>query len=233
MTLPVALLAGGLATRLHPVTQTIPKALLSVAGKAFIEWQLGYLQQQGIQRVVICIGHLGEQIQEHIEKNCAFDLQVAFSSDGDSALGTGGALKKALPLLDDAFFVLYGDSYLSIDYQQMETIFQQQPCAILMSVFKNTLSQIPSNVHFEHQQVLQYNKQYLSDTMDYIDYGLSIIATEPLRQYFAKPCFDLADFYRDSAQQGLVRGYEVFSRCYEIGSHQGLWETDDFLVNNT
>ena len=116
MKLPVAILAGGLATRLHPITETIPKALVDVAGKPFILRQLDYLRRQGVGRVVLCVGFLGEQIEAVVGDGAASGLSVSYSQDWPNLMGTGGALKQALPLLDSQFLVLYGDSYLPIDF---------------------------------------------------------------------------------------------------------------------
>ena len=120
---PVAILAGGLATRLHPITQTIPKALIEVAGKPFIYHQLEYLRKQGVTSVVLCIGYLGEMIQEVVGDGSRWSMQVRYSPDGPILLGTGGALKQALPMLGERFFILYGDSYLPIDFAKVQTSF--------------------------------------------------------------------------------------------------------------
>ena len=116
MTLPVAILAGGLATRLGEITKTIPKALVEVAGEPFVVHQLALLRNAGVQRVVLCVAHLGEQIEAVLGDGRDYGIEVVYSNDGGELLGTGGALRHALPLLGDSFFVLYGDSYLICDY---------------------------------------------------------------------------------------------------------------------
>ena len=118
VSLPVAILAGGLATRLRPVTEDTPKALLDVAGKPFVVRQLEYLRQQGIVRVVLCVGYLGEQIRAVVGDGSALGLEVLYSWDGPQLLGTGGALRHALSALGEQFMVLYGDSYLPIDFRR-------------------------------------------------------------------------------------------------------------------
>ena len=122
--LPVAILAGGLATRLGPLTQRLPKALLPVAGRPFIHWQLALLAQQGVTQVVLCAGHLGEQIQATVGDGSGFGMTVRYSFDGAVLLGTGGALKRALPMLGAAFFVLYGDSYLRCSFAAVEAAYE-------------------------------------------------------------------------------------------------------------
>ncbi len=233
MKLPVAILAGGLATRLYPMTKAIPKALLDVAGKPFIEWQLNYLKNQGVQRVVLCLGYLGEQIQAYLGAGERYGLELLFSLDGSSPLGTGGALKRALPLLGDAFFVLYGDSYLPISFHELEHVFYHQKPPVLMTVFKNKNQWDQSNVCFENGVLLEYNKQHPNPKMDYIDYGLSIISTPMLNDYPDGTLFDLATFYHKCSLQGVLHGHEVFSRFYEIGTPTGLHETTHFLSKET
>lgn len=230
MTLPVAILAGGLATRLHPITKTIPKSLIEVAGRPFIEWQLDYLQHQGIQRVVLCLGYLGEQITTYLGAHKRHDLELLFSFDGTSQLGTGGALKRALPLLGNAFFVLYGDSYLPISCKKLEDVFYQQEQHALMTVFKNTNQWGSSNVWFENGILLEYNKHVKNTKMNHIDYGLGVIPTAMLNDYCVDGPFDLAHFYHHCSRQNTLLGYEVFSRFYEIGTLQGLFETNLFLL---
>src|SRR5258708_7251307 len=122
--LPVAILAGGLATRLRPVTEKIPKLLVEVAGEPFFSHQLRLLKQAGLTRIVLCVGHLGEQIVALYGDGAKWGVQIDYAFDGPKLLGTGGALIRALPKLGEAFYVLYGDSYLSIDYRTVGKAFQ-------------------------------------------------------------------------------------------------------------
>ena len=229
MRLPVAILAGGLATRLYPSTRSIPKSLLEVAGKPFIEWQLEYLKNQGIAQVVLCLGYLGEQIQGYLGTGERYGLQLLYSFDGPSPLGTGGALKRALPLLGDAFFVLYGDSYLPISFQDIEQAYDHRPSPALMTIFKNKNQWDRSNVWFKNGLLLEYNKDEPTPAMNYIDYGLSIINASGLSDYANVEPFDLSTFYHHCSLQGALQGHEVFSRFYEIGTHKGWHETGVFL----
>ncbi|MBA3536341.1 MAG: NTP transferase domain-containing protein [Tatlockia sp.] len=224
MNLPVAILAGGLATRMHPLTKKIPKSLIQLAGDYFICHQLRYLHQQGITKVVLCVGHLGEQIEAVVGDGAAYGLKVLYSWDGDSLLGTGGALKKASALLGDAFFILYGDSYLPVDFAAVEQIFYENNKSALMTVFKNNNKWDISNVILEKNLILEYNKRQPNAKMDYIDYGLSVISASALQNYSAGEAFDLADLYQELSRQKKLIGYEVFERFYEIGSMEGLSE---------
>ena len=225
----VAILAGGLATRLRPITETIPKALVDVAGEPFICRQLGYLQAQGFRRVVLCTGYLGEMIKEVVGDGTRFGLKVSYSNDGPVLLGTGGALKQALSLLGDQFFVLYGDSFLPVDFEPIERSFVDSKKAALMTVFKNSDRWDKSNVFFRHGELLEYNKHAPRPEMAYIDYGLSVLTSRVLETYPIGQAFDLADVYHELSLKGQLAGYLVRERFYEIGSHQGLKEAEDYF----
>lgn len=228
--LPVAILAGGLATRLHPITQTIPKALVDVAGKPFISRQLAYLHDQGIRRVVLCIGYLGQMIQQVVGDGWRFGLDVAYSPDGPTLLGTGGALKQALPLLGRDFFVLYGDSFLPVEMAPIETAFRNSGKAALMTVLDNGDRWDKSNVLFQNGELVEYNKHQPRREMTYIDYGLAVLSGPVLEAYPAGSAFDLAEVYHALSLNGQLAGYEVHERFYEIGSHSGLKETEEYFL---
>lgn len=227
--LPVAILAGGLATRLRPITESIPKALVEVARKPFILWQLDYLRRQGIKKVVLCLGYLGEQVEKVVGDGSDFGLCVDYSYDGPNLLGTGGALKKALPLLGSTFFVFYGDSYLPINFSVIERYFFKQDKPALMTIFRNVNQWDKSNVSFSNNCLVEYNKYCLNKSMSYIDYGLGILTDVALTGVVSPNSFDLANVYHCLSVSNRLAGYEVFERFYEIGSYQGLAETNDFL----
>ena len=231
--LPVAILAGGLATRLLPVTQTIPKALIEIAGKPFIEYQLEYLKHQGITSVVLCIGYLGGMIKEVIGDGSRWDLSVSYSPDGQVLLGTGGALKQALPLLGGEFFILYGDSYLPIDFAKVQNAFIESGQLGLITVLKNQNQWDTSNVQYEQGRLVEYNKEVISSQMHYIDYGLGLLQSKALDAYPAFQPFDLSQVYNQLSLQKQLAGYEVFERFYEIGSHQGIADTQTYLFQQT
>ena len=226
----VAILAGGLGTRLLPITETIPKALVNVAGKPFIVQQLLYLKQQGISKVVICAGHLGEMIKEEVGNGSKFGISIDYSFDGGNLLGTGGALKKALPMLGKQFFVLYGDSFLPINFLQIEDAYMIQEKPALMTVYKNFGQWDMSNVQFENQMILEYNKRTPNQSMNHIDYGLGILKSSLFYNYPDNSPFDLADVYQKLSLNGDLMGFEVYERFYEIGSHQGLKDTNQYFM---
>lgn len=229
--LPVAILAGGLATRLRPITETVPKALVEVGGVPFVCRQLEYLYQQGIRQVVLCIGYLGEMICSVVGDGSRFGLQVTYSADGPVLLGTGGALKRALPLLGGEFFVLYGDSFLPVDFAPVESSFKASHKAALMTVLKNVDQWDKSNVVFLDGRLLEYNKKAPRTEMTYIDYGLGVLRAEVLADYPVGEAFDLAEVYHALSLEGQLAGYEVKERFYEIGSHWGLSEAEEYFLN--
>jgi NDP-sugar pyrophosphorylase family protein len=229
MSLPVAILAGGEARRLRPITQRIPKALVEVAGRPFIHYQLDYLKAQGFSDVVLCVGFLGEQIQDVIGDGSAFGLSVRYSSDGPSLLGTGGALRRALPLLGERFLVFYGDTYLPIDFRKVEEEFLSSGKPALITVLKNAGSWDTSNAVFREGVVSVYSKRDLVPEMDYIDYGLGALSASVFERTPEGQPVDLGDIYHDLSVRGLLAGYEVFERFHEIGSPAALKETEQYL----
>jgi len=231
ITLPVAILAGGLATRLRPVTEKVPKALLPIAGRPFIHWQLGLLAQQGVTEVVLCAGHLGEQIQAAVGDGSGFGMTVRYSFDGDTLLGTGGALKRALPILGAAFFVLYGDSYLRCSFAAVQTAYEESAALGLMTVFCNEDRWEKSNVLLRDGRVVEYDKHSPRPGMRHIDYGLSILSVQALQRSPASAAFDLADLYHELASRGELAALTVNERFYEIGSVGGIEATERHLMS--
>jgi D-sedoheptulose 7-phosphate isomerase len=229
MSLPVAILAGGLATRLRPITEQIPKVLVDVAGVPFALHQLALLRQNGFTRVVFCVGHLGEQVQVALGDGRRWGMQIDYVFDGPTLLGTGGALRKALPLLGDAFFVLYGDAYLQCDYPAIARTFLASGRRGLMTVYHNGDQWDRSNVIFRNGEIIRYDKYNRMPAMQYIDYGVGLLRSAVLMEYPADAAVDLANIYQDLLAQSQLAGYEVTQRFYEIGSHAGLEETRQYL----
>jgi NDP-sugar pyrophosphorylase family protein len=226
---PVAILAGGLATRLRPTTEKIPKALIPVAGQPFLAHQLRLLQSAGIRKVVLCVGYRGEMIEQEFGDGRNFGVELSYSFDGPELLGTGGALKKAQPFLGQSFFVLYGDSYLPIDYAAPARAFVARGKLGLMTVFRNEGRWDTSNVWFQDAAIKSYNKKERTPEMQHIDYGLGILDSNALAAWPDGKAFDLADVYRDLASRNELAGFEVEHRFYEVGSPEGLAELDAML----
>jgi D-sedoheptulose 7-phosphate isomerase len=230
--LTAAILSGGLATRLRPVTETIPKSLIEVAGEPFVAHQLRLLRARGIERVVLCTGFLGEMIQEFVGDGSRFGLQVDYSFDGPVLLGTGGALRQALPLLGEAFFVVYGDSYLPCDYRSIEEFFLASGKQGLMTVYNNEGQYDTSNVEYAGGSLIAYDKKNRTERMRHIDYGLGIFRRPVFENLPPGPC-DLAAVYQDLLARGELAAVEVPERFYETGSFAGIRELSIMLSGFT
>ena len=229
---PVAILAGGLATRLRPATEKIPKALLSVADEPFLVHQLRLLRSEGFQKVVLCVGYLGEMIEATIGDGKRLGLKIDYSFDGPTLLGTGGALKRALPRLGKRFLVIYGDSYMPADYGALVEAFVQSGKPALMTVLENEGRWDVSNVRFEEGKIQRYDKRLRTPEMRHIDYGISILTPGVFAGFPENVPFDLADLYSHLVSDQQMAAYEVNQRFYEIGSAEGLAELDSLLRNN-
>lgn len=227
--LPIAILCGGLATRLWPITDTIPKSLLPIAGEPFLAHQLRLLQRSGFAEVALCVGHLGNLVQAFAGDGAQFGLRIAYSFDGDIPLGTAGALRKAAPFLGEAAFVLYGDSYLTCDYRVVEDAFFRSGKKGLMTVYQNDGLFDTSNVEFADGKILRYQKRKQSPSMHHIDYGLGVFRTGVFTAANAAETGDLADTYTKLLVDGELAGYEVVQRFYEIGSVAGMRDTEQFI----
>lgn len=225
----VAVLAGGRATRLGPLCADVPKALLPVDGRPFVAHQLELLRRNGVDRVVMCVGHLGEQIETYVGDGRGFDMRVDYSFDGPALRGTGGAIQAALPLLGEAFFVLYGDAYLDVDYRAVFRSFYKRDLEGLMTVCRNDNRWDRSNVVFREGLVTLYDKQRPTSDMHHIDYGLSVLGADAFDPTRDRASFDLAAVFAELINRERMGGFEVAGRFYEVGSAAGLEETRAFL----
>lgn len=221
----MALLAGGLGTRLGQAAERIPKALVPVADRPFIDRQLELLRRRGVRRVVLCLGHLGEAVEEHLGSGAGFGLALQYSYDGDRLLGTGGALRRAAPLLGPVFWVLYGDSLTDVDLSALLGAFDGTDALGLMTVLRNEGRWDRSNVLYRDGQLRRYDKGSPSQDMVHIDYGVTLLRQEALGRIPPEGPYDVADLYRGLVDEGRMIGCEVTRRFYEIGSPEGLEET--------
>ncbi len=220
--LPVAILAGGLATRLGPLTESVPKALIDVNGEPFVLHQLRLLRAHGIEKIVLCVSYLGDQIVSAVGDGSQFGLQVIFSFDGPHLLGTAGAVKLALPQLGESFFALYGDSYLECDYRAVQTAFESCGKNGLMTVFRNAGHWDSSNVEYVNGRILAYSKRERTPRMHYIDYGLGVFRESAFANIPDNSQYDLESLYQDLLRKNQLAAVEVTQRFYEIGSLSGL-----------
>jgi NDP-sugar pyrophosphorylase family protein len=230
--LEMAILAGGLATRLGSLTELIPKSLIEIQHRPFIDWQLRLLSRSGIEKVVICLGHKAEMIHDFVGDGDKFGIEVVYSFDGSTQLGTGGAIRKALPLLSDEFMVMYGDSYLPTDFKAIETAFRSIGKPALMTVFYNKGSFDVSNVLFDNGELKKYSKADPIPDMSHIDYGVSIFKRSVFASYAQDAPSDLSIICQDLSNSGSLAGYEVHERFYEIGSRGGIDDFREYVERN-
>jgi NDP-sugar pyrophosphorylase family protein len=226
---PVAILAGGLATRLRPLTEQIPKALIDINGEPFVAHQLRLLQSSGVGTVVFCVGYLGELLEHFVGDGSRFGLSVTYSSDLPVLEGTGGAIRRALPLLGGRFFVLYGDSYLPCDYTAVQRAFENSGKKGLMTVHKNEGKWDSSNVELKGGEIVRYDKVQRSPSMQYIDFGLGVFAHEAFDGCGESP-LDLSVVYQNLISCGELAAYEAPGRFYEIGSPAGISDLRNYLA---
>lgn len=219
----VVILAGGLATRMRPLTTTIPKMLLDVAGRPFADWQLERLHAAGYRNVVLCVAYLGDQVRAHVGDGARYGLQVVYSDEGPTLRGTGGALCHAWDLLEDSFLVTYGDSWLPFDYAEPLSVLRaHDDCDAVMSVYRNQGKHDRSNVKTDGQFVLAYEKGVDDPAFDHIDYGALAFHKQALERWRHQPKWDLAVAQTELAAAGRVRAVVASERFYEIGSPEGL-----------
>lgn len=219
---------------MRPRTATMAKAMLPVAGRPFVDWQLRWLASEGAHRVVLSVGHRGEQIQRYVKGGARWKLDVQYAWEGPTLLGTAGAIRHAADsgLLDEAFFVLYGDSYLQVDLALVERTFRQRRSRALMTVFHNKSRWDRSNVIFRDDQVVLYRKNGQGDPpdMEYIDYGLLILCRDLiLEELDAGQPADLSPLLTRWSERGELAGFEAQDRFFEGGSPEGLAELEAFL----
>lgn len=230
--LPCVILCGGLATRLRPVTEKIPKSLITIDGSPFITHQLRLLRSRGIKSVILCVGHLGEMIEAVAGDGSEFDLLVSYSYDGERLLGTGGAIRNALALLETSFFVLYGDSYLPCDYSAVAEAFDSSRLPGLMTIYNNHGKYDSSNVEAANGRIIRYDKRNKSGKMHYIDYGLGVFLRSVFETMPANEFHDLSEVYQRLLADGQLASFEIPERFYEIGSPEGIADCETFLAQS-
>ncbi len=223
------ILAGGLATRLRPHSEKVPKSMIMVGDRPFLEHQLELLQHNGISDIVLCVGHLSRIIEDHFGDGNKFGVRIRYSDEGENLLGTGGALKKAEPLLEDRFFVLYGDSYLMYDYQAIGSYSRKFPDFCVMVVYRNDNLYDNSNLDIQDGLVRTYDKANPDGKLAYIDAGLSILKKEYLTQVSSHRPSSLEELYRRIVQNRKMLAYRAEQRFYEIGSPRGLKELQELM----
>lgn len=220
----IVVLAGGLGTRLRPLTDHMPKSLIPVNGRPFLEYQLDLFKRNGIRDIVLCVGHLGEQIREYFGDGSRFGVDIRYSEERERLLGTAGAIRKAERFLAEEFFLTYGDSYLLLDYQAVMDYFRRHDKLGLMVVYRNCDRLARSNVVVEGALVKVYDKERRRPGMEYINYGLSLLRREAVGLIPPGGPFSQEELYQILIDQRQLLALETHQRFYEIGSPHGLEE---------
>ena len=227
--LPLAILVGGYATRLGALTKDFPKCLIQFNGRRFVDWQLDLLIKNGYSEFVFCTSYKSDLIQKYLGDGSSWGINIQYSMDGDTQLGTGGAIQQAIPILGDKFGVVYGDSYLPINYLQVEQHFLDSEAHALMTVYENQNQFDKSNVEFIEGQLLDYEKDSTNKSMHHIDYGITFFKKEAFQSWGDQSSFDLSKVCNQLAKDKQIDGFEVFERFYEIGSLSGIKEFNEYL----
>lgn len=228
--LPVIILAGGLATRLRPITEKIPKSLVEIHGRPFLDFQMRLLAANGVTRAILSVAYRGEMIEEYLGDGARYGIHVTYSYDGPTYLGTAGAIRKALPQLGDCFFTLYGDSYLTVPFAEVERTFLASGKRALMTVYRNEGLFDTSNVEFTGREIVAYDKKVRTEAMQHIDYGLGVFRADAFRGIADGEAGDLATVFQDALRDDELAAYEVRERFYEIGTPAGIGDTEKFLM---
>ncbi len=227
----IAILAGGLATRLHPLTERIPKSMVEIKGKPFLQYQIELLRRHDVRDIVLCVGHLANQIRAYFGNGQRFGVHIAYSDEGEQCLGTAGALKFAEGLLADEFFVLFGDSYLLLDYRAIMEYFLAWDKLGLMMVYRNENRHDSSDVLIEEGFVAAYDKENPMPGVVYINEGLSVLRRQALAMISSEQPLSLQTFFKMLITQRQLLALETKQRFYEVGSFAGLQEFERLVAD--
>jgi len=225
----MVILCGGLATRLGDLAKKTPKSMIDIHGKPFLWYQIENLKKHDIRDIVLCVGHLSEKIIEYFDDGTKHGVNITYSHDGDKPLGPIGALKKAEPLLDNVFFIMYGDSYLTVDYQKVYSFFKQHDKLGCMVVYKNNDKYDKSNLIVKDNMVTGYGKEKHSEDMIYIDYGTSLLRKKSLETIPSDTYYTTGEFFSILIKQKQLLAFEVDKRFYHIGNPEALEEFREYI----
>lgn len=225
----IAILAGGLATRLQPLTEKIPKSMIMIEGKPFLQYQLEFLKNEGITDIVLCVGYLSKQIETYFGDGKQFGVNLKYSKEEERLLGTAGTLKNAEKLLEEDFFLMYGDSYLFLNLEEVFGHFKKFNKSALMVVYKNYDKIDKSNAVVENGMIKKYDKKHKTKDMVYIDYGVSILKREVLDMIPRDQVFSLEELFPELINKNEMLAFETQARFFEIGSYSGLEEFKKFV----
>ena len=224
------ILTGGLGTRAKLLSPDLPKSLIEVDSKPFISYQCELLSRQGFKEILLCVGYKGDKICEFVGDGSRFGLSVNYSiEESDNLLGTGGAILNAIDYLEPNFLVLYGDSYLDIDYKKVKEKYYQSGLDSLMVIYKNRNQYDKSNVEFDGSRIIKYSKAKRTSKMHFIDYGINLFKKYLFSNYHGPKKFDLSELQEDLVEKREVEAYETTKRFYHIGDELAFHEFDKMI----
>jgi len=227
----MVILCGGLATRLGDLAKDIPKSMIQIKGKPFLEYQIENIKKHQIKDIVLCVGHLFEQIEKYFGNGKKFGVNIKYSYDRDKPLGPIGAVKKAESLLKDIFFIMYGDSYLNVNFQNVYSYFTQYKKLGLMVVYKNFDKYDKSNLIVKNSMVVSYGEKKRTPDMTYIDYGTSVLRKKTLDLIPKNTFFSTGPFFSNLIFKKELLAFEAKERFYHIGNLEALREFRNFIEN--
>jgi len=224
----IVVLAGGLATRLGELSKNQPKSLIKINNKPFLQYQLELFKRNGINRVILCLGHLGEQIESYFGTGSRFGMDIKYSYE-NKPLSTAGAIKNAEPMLEDDFFTIYGDSYVFLDFADIYKYFHDKKKLALMTVYKNNNLYDASNTVIRDGLVIKYNKRQKTSGMHYIEYGVNLFRKDILDIIPEDSYYELGEVFNSLIIDEELIAYEAKERFYEIGSLNGLADFKKYI----
>jgi NDP-sugar pyrophosphorylase family protein len=227
----IVIICGGLATRLGNLSKNIPKSMLDIQGKPFLEYQIEYLKKHSIKDIILCVGYLSETIEKYFGNGKKFGVNIKYSYDGEKLLGPMGAVKNAESKLDDIFFIMYGDSYISVDFQKVHSYFLKHNKLGLMVVYKNCNKYDNSNLSVRDNLVIGHKVSGITEDINYIDYGTSLLRKKSLALIPEDSFCSTEQFFIKLINKKELLAYEANKRFYHIGTPESLEEFRDFIKN--
>jgi NDP-sugar pyrophosphorylase family protein len=226
----MVIICGGLGTRLGHLTKYLPKSMIQIEGKPFLEYQIENLKKQSITDIVLCVGYQSEKIEEYFGNGIRFGVNIKYSFEKEKLLGQMGAVKNAEPLLQDTFFIMYGDSYLSVDLHKVQNFFMQHDKPALMVVYKNHDKYDRSNIIIQDNMVVGYGEKQRTRDMIYIDYGTSVFRKKVLDYTPKDTPYSTEQFFSDLIKKQELMAFESQERFYHIGNPEALEEFRNYIM---
>ena len=226
----MVIICGGLGTRLGHLTKYTPKSMIEIEGKPFLEYQIENLKKQSITDIVLCVGHLSKKIEEYFGNGQRFGVNLKYSFEKEKLLGQIGAVKNAEPLLEDSFFIMYGDSYLTLDLHKVYNFFMQHDKPALMVVYQNHDKYDKSNIIIQDNMVIGYGEKQKTRDMIYIDYGTSILRKKVLDYVPKGTSYSTEEFFTDLIKKQDLMAFESDKRFYHVGDPDSLEDFRNYIM---